>query len=217
MLRFSLFVVCGFLLLALGGLVEAYYGVDVSSPTSSGAFSCLKNNGYHFAVVRCYQSNGQPDPNAPGTLRAAWDGGMSYVDVYMFPCPQCGKSATQQVQEAVGALRNAGARYGMFWFDIEGPQYWRDQGFNRAFMSEALSAARNLGQKIGIYTSASQWIPIMGNWNGGAAYPLWYAHYDGNPSFSDFQPFGGWSKPNIKQFEGTTYICGAGIDKDWYP
>ena len=22
--------------------------------------------------------------------------------------------------------------------------------------------------------------------------PLWYAHYDKNPSFSDWQPFGGW-------------------------
>jgi len=28
---------------------------------------------------------------------------------------------------------------------------------------------------------------------------LWYAHYDNNPSFSDFSPFGGWSKPAIKQ------------------
>ncbi len=25
--------------------------------------------------------------------------------------------------------------------------------------------------------------------------PLWYAHYDNNPSFSDFTPFADWTKP----------------------
>ena len=29
--------------------------------------------------------------------------------------------------------------------------------------------------------------------------PLWYAHYDNNPSFSDFSPFGGWKEPYAKQ------------------
>ena len=67
----------------------------------------------------------------------------------------------------------------------------------------------------------------------------WYAHYDGNPSFSDFQPFGelgvrwgtshspnpllpptctaGWTHPAIKQYQGTTSLCGAGVDESWYP
>lgn len=27
--------------------------------------------------------------------------------------------------------------------------------------------------------------------------PLWYPHYDNNPSFSDFQSFGGWSSPML--------------------
>jgi hypothetical protein len=43
------------------------------------------------------------------------------------------------------------------------------------------------------------------------------AHYDNNPSYSDFRSFGGWSRPSIKQFHGTTYECGVGIDKNWYP
>ena len=41
---------------------------------------------YNFAIIRAYQSNEQPDYNAPGSIAAAWAGGMSYVDVYMFPC-----------------------------------------------------------------------------------------------------------------------------------
>lgn len=43
-----------------------------------------------------------------------------------------------------------------------------------------------------------------------------YAHYDGNPSFSDFRPFGGWSKPAIKQYAGDKTECGAGVDLNYY-
>jgi hypothetical protein len=39
---------------------------------------------YAFDVL----SLNAPDPNAPGSVNAAWAGGMSYVDVYMFPCPE---------------------------------------------------------------------------------------------------------------------------------
>jgi hypothetical protein len=50
-----------------------------------------------------------------------------------------------------------------------------------------------------------------------ASQQLWYAHYDGAATFSDFVSFGGWSKPNIKQFQGDTTLCGAGVDKNFYP
>ena len=39
------------------------------------------------------------------------------------------------------------------------------------------------------------WINIMGGVDNCKKFnqlPLWYAHYDKNPSFSDWQPFGGW-------------------------
>jgi hypothetical protein len=48
---------------------------------------------------------------------------------------------------------------------------------------------------------------------------LWcfrYAHYDYNPSFSDFVPFGGWNKPAIKQYAGDQSFCSAGVDKNYY-
>ncbi len=50
-----------------------------------------------------------------------------------------------------------------------------------------------------------------------ASQQLWYAHYDNNPSFGDFVAFGGWTKPNIKQFQGDTTLCGAGVDRNYYP
>ena len=102
---------------------------------------------------------------------------------------------------------------------IEGTQYWSSsQSTNQAFFNGLVSEARAMGVTLGVYTSASQWNPIMGSgFTGGAAYPLWYAHYDNNPSFSDFSPFGGWTKPNIKQYQGDVSTCGAGVDLNYYP
>jgi hypothetical protein len=68
----------------------------------------------------------------------------------------------------------------------------------------------------GIYTSASQWNPICGGSTQFSKYPLWYPHYDGKASFSDFAPFGGWTKPAIKQYQGTTTYCSAGVDLNYY-
>lgn len=202
----------------------ATYGVDVSQPTMPDAWKCLKSNGYTFGVIRAYESVGRPDSNAPHTIYNAWDGGMEHVDVYFFPDPSKGNAA-QQMADMVNYLKQykivAGgtppAAYGMCWLDIEGTQYWGSQANNRAFFSDLVSAAKSHGVPLGVYTSESQWGPIMGDWDGGSSLPLWYAHYDGSASFSDFRPFGGWTRPSIKQFGGSETVCGAGVDKDWYP
>jgi hypothetical protein len=49
-----------------------------------------------------------------------------------------------------------------------------------------------------------------------SSFPLWYPHYDNNPSYSDWSPFGGWTKPNIKQYMGTTSVCSASVDLNYY-
>lgn len=65
------------------------------------------------------------------------------------------------------------------------------------------------------------WQTIVGSRTGctsaASSAQLWYAHYDKSPSFSDYLQIGGWSKPNIKQFQGDTTLCGAGVDKNYYP
>eukprot|EP01147_Barroeca_monosierra_P008577 gene8577-10279_t len=202
---------------------EATYGADVSTATSQSALSCLRGNGYSFAIARCFRSTGTVDPNCPQTIINAWNAGLTHVDIYLFPRPTAGNPAAQ-IDALVNFLNQQGIKprgqkpksYGMLWLDIEGPQYWTSsQTENRNFFSGLVSQAKAHGIPLGVYTSASQWNPIMGDWSGGSAFPLWYAHYDGSASFSDFKPFGGWSKPSIKQYAGTTNVCGASIDKNW--
>ena len=103
----------------------------------------------------------------------------------------------------------------MFWFDIEGD--WNpNPSANVQFLLGMADQARLMSINWGIYTSKTQWDRIM---NGTADFgypPLWYAHYDNNPSFSDFVPFGGWKTPSIKQYVGDATVCGVDIDKDFY-
>eukprot|EP00731_Ephydatia_muelleri_P022679 Em0015g262a len=81
------------------------YGVDISSPISETTFSCLIGDGFTFAIVRAYESSGTPDKNAPATIANARAAGMKYVDVYLFPCPKCSKTASQQVEEMMQSLK----------------------------------------------------------------------------------------------------------------
>ncbi len=51
------------------------------------------------AVLSRVHPPGQPDPNAVANIRNAREAGIEYVDVYIFPCPKCSKSASEQVKE----------------------------------------------------------------------------------------------------------------------
>ena len=88
-------------LLALGLLApaDATLGLDLSTSTSKTAFSCLKSQGYEFVIVRAYRSSGSPDSAASSTIYNAKAAGFNNIDVYMFPCPKCSKSAKDQVSE----------------------------------------------------------------------------------------------------------------------
>ena len=107
--------------------------------------------------------------------------------------------------------------------DIEGSQYWSSScSSNQDWLSTAITTVNNLYKGcglstcVGIYASESQWSPIMCNTSEFAHYQLWWAYYDYEASFSDFSSFGGWTKPAMKQYKGTTYICGTAIDEDYY-
>ncbi len=110
-----------------------------------------------------------------------------------------------------------GATVGMLWIDVEGTSYWSTSTSNNInFIQGMVDEGVKQGVHLGIYTSASQWNPITGGTTKFSNYPLWYAHYDSNPSFSDFAPFGGWTKPAIKQYQGTTSYCSASVDLNYY-
>ena len=201
--------------------VLATKGVDYSTPQSVSTHQCWKNNGMSFAIPRAYKSYGAFDSNAIQNVANAHAAGIPYVDIYMFPCR--GKSASAQVSELVSGM--GGAQYGMIWLDIEtNPSSgcsWSSfsAASNCQFVNDLVSAVKAHGKTPGIYSNYYMWESIMGgagNCGGHQGIPLWYAHYDNVASFSDFRSFGGWTKPNMKQYVGDTTLCGAGVDLTFY-
>jgi len=175
----------------------------------------MVQNNITFAVVRAWTSTGHFDSNVVSTVSNFQAAGFSNVDVYMFPCFLCG-GGDSQVSSAVTSLQNNGVNFTTFWFDIEGPQYWGDIPSNEAFFSAMKRQGQTMGLTMGVYTSRSQWTPIMGTLDS-SDLPLWYAHYDNNPSFGDFTPFANWNSPSWKQFQGDVSTCECDVDSDWSP
>mmetsp|Transcript_30474 Transcript_30474/g.85303 ORF Transcript_30474/g.85303 Transcript_30474/m.85303 type:complete len:216 (-) Transcript_30474:86-733(-) len=199
------------------GQTVATYGVDISQAVSSSSFSCMVGEGFIFAIPRGYRSNGSVDPNIVSNIDNARSGGMSYVDTYLFPCVPCGNPAGQ-MDALVDAI--SGSNYGMIWIDVENYAWSSSLSSNQNFIADMIDEGLSRGQSLGIYSNYYNWQSIVGlDWSYPAdqGLPLWYAHYDNNPSFSDFTPFGGWSSPNIKQYAGDVTVCGVGVDKNWYP
>ncbi|KAM9978984.1 hypothetical protein ACTFIZ_000317 [Dictyostelium cf. discoideum] len=200
--------------IALFGAINAFSGVDISQGSSVGDFQCMINQGFEFAIIRGYMETGQVDPEVVNSIACAREAGVEYVDTYLFPCFNCG-NPQDQGPALVNYLSGYNANYGMVWLDIESSDWSGDQSANVAFFEGLISGLQSVGAHIGVYTSASQWIPIMGGYTGGSEFPLWYANWDGVQSFDDFSAFGGWSTPAIKQYNDGGSNCGVGYDFNW--
>jgi hypothetical protein len=197
-------------------------GVDLSDPCSATGFSCLKRTGYQYAVIRAWRSSGVWDPDCASNINNAISAGMNPVDVYMFPRPK-GASGSSQASQLWSKLQTTQFK-GTVWVDVEQESpYWSTQSANQQFFTDVVHTLQSLGATVGVYTSKSQWTEIMGSsFQGGKNLPLWYSHYDNTAAFSDFTrsaigPFGGWSTPAMKQYQGDQSACGCNTDFNWSP
>eukprot|EP00792_Barthelona_sp_PAP020_P002900 TRINITY_DN14553_c0_g1_i1.p1 TRINITY_DN14553_c0_g1~~TRINITY_DN14553_c0_g1_i1.p1 ORF type:complete len:219 (+),score=55.32 TRINITY_DN14553_c0_g1_i1:29-685(+) len=218
-MNFKFIFLLGVLPIALATL-----GIDISSKFSTTQWQCARKAGYEFAIVRGYRSTASIDPNLGQSVAQAWQAGFKHVDVYFFPAAQK-KSAYAQVNEFIAYLVNTKVKFGMVWVDVEvAPKCWYDDfKKNQQFMDQVIAALEENKVHFGIYTSKYMHGKIFGDsWTGTAQrpfkkYDLWYAGYNNKPDFSNFHPFGGWTKPAIHQYAGSTNICnGMVVDLNYY-
>ena len=224
---FSRFI---FILLAAASSVYSFglnstdsssYGVDVSQPITSTVASCLASAGIKFIIPRGYKSTGSVDTNVCTTLKYAYSAGIATRDVYMFPCPTCSASASSQLSTLVSYLKSSCSSYwsGRVWLDIEGTSYWSlGTSGNKAWYQALVDACSAQGVTCGVYSNANNWQQIFGSttYTYGNSLKLWYAHYDSNPTSSDWSSykFGSWSSPYMKQYIGDTTQCSFSVDKN---
>jgi len=200
-----------FVILSSLTLTYATLGVDVSDYID--AFLCMRESGFQFAIISGYLSTGQVDPNAIKNINNARNAGFVNVDVYAYPCVLCGNPSAQ-ANYLVSTLGNS--NYGRIWLAVEDSQWSSSQSSNQSFITNFINTLQGRSKSAGIYTSYNNWQSIVGlTWSGVSSLPLWYYQPDNNPSFSNFQAFGGWSNPAIKQYALDKKICGKDADLNY--
>uniref|UniRef100_A0A914WP51 Lysozyme n=1 Tax=Plectus sambesii TaxID=2011161 RepID=A0A914WP51_9BILA len=210
-----------FSLLILAHAANAYIGLDGIQTMSVNAFHCLASQGYSFYVTRVYSETGHVDLNGVNNVKAGRAAGWRDVDGYIYPSRRAGSpSATQQMKDTIDTLNSQGAVIGMIWLDIErDPEWSSDLGVNQQVIRDLVKQAEAMGKKVGIYTNNNNWAAIVGiNWSEFSSLPLWWANYNGQQNYDGFVPFGGWTRPAIHQYKGTTSgPCGVSMDLNYYP
>jgi hypothetical protein len=139
-------------------------------------------------------------------LEVAVQGGMT-VDAYVYLYWRY--DVGEQVRAALETV--AGYPVGRLWLDCEDATGSRTPEEMVALIGEAVAACA-----CGIYTGRWWWVPSTGNSSAFSHLPLWHAEYTSGPQvepdFDGFRAYGGWKRPFMWQFQGTTYLCGAGVD-----
>ncbi len=197
---------------------QKVFGIDYASRVSLPQLQCLKNAGNEYIIPRGYRSVGRVDDMLVPNVRDAQLANFRFIDTYIFPCPKCDSTAAKQIGDLVDEIRTNNLPINMIWLDIEAPQYWKSIEENRIFFASMLhETVRHSDMKFGIYASKSQWNLILGaDFTLGHTFPLWYPHYDNDDQMDTFKPFGGFTKPFMKQHKNTHTVCNAVIDGNFY-
>eukprot|EP01111_Echinosteliopsis_oligospora_P012727 TRINITY_DN439_c0_g1_i1.p1 TRINITY_DN439_c0_g1~~TRINITY_DN439_c0_g1_i1.p1 ORF type:complete len:232 (-),score=68.24 TRINITY_DN439_c0_g1_i1:49-744(-) len=216
-------ILLGLCVLACVKTSTAVYGIDLSAElcanTDASTWQCLAQQGYSFAIIQGWQGGYGLNTNLAACVANAWAAGFAHVDVYIFFCPECSGNSESSPVDLLNYMSQNNVQYGMLWFDIEQCDgCWDDAGSNANFIAAGVQNAQNAGAVVGMYSSEYEWGATVGGYSGLSNLPLWYAHYDGNPSFSDgLYQFGGWTSPAIKQYDDNGGACGTSYDLNWYP
>jgi len=181
--------------------------LDVSN--YSGVFSreavaCWRQQGYGHLVCGSQRSE-----ITRRQLETAVAGGMS-VDAYVYLYWRF--DVAGQVAAALETVR--GYPVERLWLDCEDAAGGLAPAAIVGRIGTAVAACGAFPH--GIYTGRWWWEPTTGASRAFSHLPLWHAEYpvvsEPPPDFAGFRAYGGWSRPAMWQYRGTTQLCGVGVD-----
>ncbi len=168
------------------------------------AVACWRSLGYSHIVC------GTQRPEVTRAQLATAIAGDMTADAYVFLYWDL--PLGDQVRAALAAV--AGLPVGRLWLDCEETMEGRSPAEIVALIGEAVAAAGDF--PCGIYTGRWWWLPSTGDTAAFSYLPLWHAEWTASPDLlpdlDRFRPYGGWSRPLLWQFQGTTQLCGVGVD-----
>lgn len=180
-------------------------GVDFSEwggPLAAETVVAWKGLGIRFAIVQYSRRMTQH------LEVLAQVGGLdveAYVYLYWVQ-DQWGQTPQQRTRNALNLLQGSSVR--RLWLDCEDSE----QPFDEAQLWECVTICNQAGIQPGIYTGRWWWVPRASNSQLFAELPLWHAEYVDVPDFDSFVPYGGWTRPTIWQYQGTTTLAGHSVD-----
>lgn len=187
-------------------------GGDLTDGYWTSTFQCAAKNGWSFVILNSYEPYGALDPNIGNNLACAKAAGLS-TDIFHSTC------ATQDAAAQIkNDINNVGlGNFDTMWIGVldnpaAGCQWGSNQTANCEYVGDLISAGKNAGATVGVYSSADWWNSIVGSSctvGSDALVHLWYANWDGKKNFIDYTSFGGWDLPNMKQYDDTVNgLCG---------
>ena len=186
---------------------------------------------YQLAIVRLYRSVGVVDWTATQTIRNARAAGFQRIEAYFLPCRICDEPAEQvrqiftlvgfdlfvldQMIEALEYLKDENVLIDRLWIDVGG-RWPNTTETNVVFLESLIQPIESYGVKFGISTTRHRWGKALNNTaKFSVNIPLWYSQPDDVKSFDDFQTFGGWIEPSMKQCRVDVKECGVVFDRNF--
>ena len=193
-------------------LVVCTSGVTVRTGVSN--FTCFKQKGYVFGIIRGYLNIGKVDPNVRNNLIAASNAKLMYADVFINPCTTCNMKPEDQVKQLVEEIK--GVDFGIMYVMVQIKDKWLpNHDENCKYVNAMIDEIARNGISPGIGSDQAEWNQIMGNscriQNTKTA--CWWDKHDKKASFDNFKPFGGFTFPILKEYDGPENICGIEVDK----
>lgn len=162
--------------------------IDVSSHQPANLTNLIQIHQPEHVIVKLYQDIEQPpQQHSIDQLRSALDNGCTlggYVWLYH------NIDVRQQIDSAISVLP-LGIAIPILWIDVE--RYTDGSIPTWHEVVDAVRYATEQYGQAGIYTGKWVW-DILGNPIGLGHIPLWYSHYDIQPTLKLPSPFGGWTE-----------------------
>lgn len=180
--------------------------IDVSNYSgqiNGATISCWRNQGYDHLICGTQRREITRQQLQTAQAEITLD---AYVYLYW------SRDIAAQVREALETI--SGLNVGRLWLDCEDDAGGRTPEQVVSLIRDAVAACDNFPN--GIYTGRWWWQPSTGDSQEFAGLPLWHAEYTAHPNvlpdFDGFRPYGGWTRPSMWQFQGTTNLCGVTVD-----
>ena len=199
------------ILLVLAAVVFGRLGVLIPQPAKLTAETakCLLDAKYDFVVIRAWVPSGNVDPNAIANIQAAKAAGFKDIDVYMAPCLPC--EPIDQTKTMLQALKDQ--PYSRVFVSIDVPGWREFKSFNQLFLEDVLTEIAKGSKKPAVFSTKFLWEDNLGrDYSGASKYDLMYENLNKDPSFKDYQPFGGWRKPYSKHYATGAPVCSLNME-----